>query len=517
MRAPNVRASMILRLQPVGGALSAVVLALAAATAASVLVPGFHLRFTSLASELVVDTVGVAVTVVVAMLSWARFREDRQPIALFQSAAFLVLAIGNAARLLLLIAGLHIVVGRGLQDPGQAPLSIFIAAHLAAAGLLVLGGSVSPAATWFGRGIVVVGGSAVAMAIVAIALGVGSDRLPPFVIVERAGPGLAGLERSMASLTPLGVALEFMAGGMFLLGAFLSLRLRNNDGSNANVYRALGLVFAAFSQTFGAGETIGVITGGDVLRIAFGVTVLVSVQAQTRAALFRLRGANDTLTRLSRVQVDRGALEERARLTRAHHDGLAQELWVAKLKTGRLAALPELGHEARALSAEIEHAVDAGLADAQQAVAALRLSGSATGTLSELLARTVTEFGDRFGLRVEFEWDAGVAQLPPRVQAEALRVVQEALTNVRRHADATVARVHARIDHGDLVLVVADNGKGFDLDTVGTSAYGLASMRERAALIGGQLRIDSRPRDGTRLSLVVPLKLHGALAAAPTL
>jgi signal transduction histidine kinase len=92
--------------------------------------------------------------------------------------------------------------------------------------------------------------------------------------------------------------------------------------------------------------------------------------------------------------------------------------------------------------------------------------------------------------------------------------VQEALTNIRRHADATVARVHASIDNGDLLLLVADNGRGFDPDLVGTRAYGLAGMRERAAMIGGQLRIDSRPRDGTRLSLLVPLRIHGGMPPA---
>ncbi len=68
-------------------------------------------------------------------------------------------------------------------------------------------------------------------------------------------------------------------------------------------------------------------------------------------------------------------------------------------------------------------------------------------------------------------------------------------------------RVRAGVEAGRLVVVVGDNGCGFDPESVGRTAFGLASMRERASLIGGELHIDSRPRDGTRVSLLVPLVL----------
>ena len=174
---------------------------------------------------------------------------------------------------------------------------------------------------------------------------------------------------------------------------------------------------------------------------------------------------------------------------------------------GRLSVLPDLGLEARALARELGEAIDAGLAEAQHAVAAMRLPGEPTGTFGELMSRSVDEFADRFGLRVEFECEHGLPGLSARAQAEALRIVQEALNNVRRHADATVVRVRAGVEAGRLVVVVGDNGCGFDPDTVGRTAFGLASMRERAALIGGELHIDSRFRDGTRISLFVPLVL----------
>ena len=94
--------------------------------------------------------------------------------------------------------------------------------------------------------------------------------------------------------------------------------------------------------------------------------------------------------------------------------------------------------------------------------------------------------------------------LSARAQAEVLRIAQEALSNVRRHADATVVRVRASMEADRLVVSVRDNGRGFDPASVGQVAFGLASMRERAALIGGELSIESAPGDGTLVTLVVP-------------
>jgi signal transduction histidine kinase len=85
-----------------------------------------------------------------------------------------------------------------------------------------------------------------------------------------------------------------------------------------------------------------------------------------------------------------------------------------------------------------------------------------------------------------------------------LRIVQEALTNVRRHADATVVRVATEGQSDAAVVSIADNGRGFDPDDVPADRFGLKGMRERAELIGAALAIDARPADGTRVTLRIP-------------
>jgi two-component system sensor histidine kinase DegS len=168
--------------------------------------------------------------------------------------------------------------------------------------------------------------------------------------------------------------------------------------------------------------------------------------------------------------------------------------------------MPDLGGEARTVCDELAGAIDAGLADARQAVMALRLGSEPVASLRELMARYVDDFGDRFGLRVEFECEGELPRLTPRAEAELLRIAQEALNNVVRHADATVVRVRVGVVDSHLELVVGDNGIGFEPFEVTDGCFGLASMRERALIIGGELTIDSRPQDGTRIQVSVPVR-----------
>jgi signal transduction histidine kinase len=95
--------------------------------------------------------------------------------------------------------------------------------------------------------------------------------------------------------------------------------------------------------------------------------------------------------------------------------------------------------------------------------------------------------------------------LPIDAQGELLRMVQEAVNNAVKHADATVLRVRAAVDAGRLVVAVTDNGKGFEVESVVGRGVGLDSMRERALLIGARISVESEPGGGTRVEILIPL------------
>jgi signal transduction histidine kinase len=481
-------------------ALAAVVAVLVLSMAAVIAVPALEIWIVAPDLDLVLDTVTTLVALSVAALSWVDYRQRGGSVALFQAAAFLVLGIANGLGVALVVGGLGAGAGMALSAPGQAPLYVFTAARLIAAALLIVGGLCSLGDRRPGRPRTVVVGSAIAMVAVIALIEARSGSLPSL----RSAVALGSLPAS----TVLGAAVQVIVAALFLWAAALSRRLYRRDGSVGLAFLAVGLAIAAFAQAQAAinpGTYAGLVTSSDVLRLAFDMTLLTGILAMEGATLAGLRAANADSERLRTLDVQRAALDERAHLSRELHDGLAQNLWVAKLKAGRLATLPDLGQEADALVGELKDAIDAGLAEAQQAVTALRVSGEPAGPLWEVIARYVDDFADRFGLRAEVECPSGRSGLAPRAEAELLRIAQEALTNVHRHADATVVRVRAAVEDGRLELLVGDNGRGFDPDTVGAGSYGLASMRERAALIGGELKVDSRPRDGTRIRVLVPL------------
>jgi hypothetical protein len=94
-------------------------------------------------------------------------------------------------------------------------------------------------------------------------------------------------------------------------------------------------------------------------------------------------------------------------------------------------------------------------------------------------------------------------------------VISEALTNVRKHADATMVRVNADVQDSDLVVSVADNGRGFDVEDAAGQGLGLQGMQERARLIGGTLIVMSEPSGGTTIELRAPLPAAPLAVAMP--
>ena len=195
--------------------------------------------------------------------------------------------------------------------------------------------------------------------------------------------------------------------------------------------------------------------------------------------------------------------DDRARLARDLHDGLAQDLWLARLSAARLAGNVSLDDAARALCADLIRTLDAGLAETQAAIAAARGEPGTAMTLATQVARRVHDFRDRFGLPIECAIEDGAA-VPPRVAVEMQRVLQEALHNVRKHARARRITVRLAYRANAVVLSVTDDGIGFD-PSVESVGFGRQSMADRARAIGARLRVVSTDGRGTLVLLRVPV------------
>jgi PAS domain S-box-containing protein len=201
------------------------------------------------------------------------------------------------------------------------------------------------------------------------------------------------------------------------------------------------------------------------------------------------------------------ALDERTRLAREIHDTLLQGFTGIALKlvaaTSRLPGPPETVASLR----DVIDLAQKTLVDARRAVWDLRSPAGAGVDFTATLRTAAEDCARGTGLTLEYEVEGEPRPLGPDVEGTCVRVVQEAITNVVKHAGATTVRVHAAFGERRLLLAVTDDGHGFDmashLPTFG-GHWGLLGMRERASRIRGKLRVRSAPGEGTEVMLRVP-------------
>jgi signal transduction histidine kinase len=467
--------------------------------------PRFIVRSPNL--DLVLNTLTAVAGAGAAALAWIRYRIEREASAIFESSAFLVLFVTRALLIAVALSGHPDRIGLTLDAPEQWPIYGWTLARVATAILLILAAAATLTRSKRVPGPAIALQLGPAVAILAILATLPSiEASLPRLIGPTGFAALKGDASVMPGMDPAGLAIQGIVALFYLRGAQLYREIYRQRGRRYAGYLSIALIVAAFSQLHWAilpGIYTGVVTADDLLRATFSVILLLGIDAQSRADVRALRLANARLHALRTADAERAALEASARLAREVHDGLSQDLWLAKLTQARLAKVPDLPDDARILNNDIGDAVDRALGGARAALATMR-TGSDGPTVGESLERAVEDFSERFGIRTEFKASGAAPALPSRTAAEILRIVQEALTNVRKHADATVARVSVTWGRTDFEVIVSDNGRGFNPASVDGSTYGIRGMHERAGLIGGEILIESRPNDGTRIHLRVP-------------
>lgn len=257
--------------------------------------------------------------------------------------------------------------------------------------------------------------------------------------------------------------------------------------------------------------TVGRLT--ENLLVAFLLLVLAYIFAEI---LFRVLGSlqAEALAREQDLLTMNGVMQERERLSRELHDGVAQ--LVADLLL-RLDTIKELVEADRQQEAEAEldrlHGVaDEIYEDIGESITGLRTNVTERG-LIRALQDYVEQFEERHEIPVSLRTDDAADQLPPLAAFQLFRLIQEALTNVRKHAGAREATVTLTSNGPDqLRVVIADDGQGF---TPGSQKngkarpLGLTSMRERVAALGGNFDVNSPPGSGTQVIATIPIPRTG--------
>jgi signal transduction histidine kinase len=284
---------------------------------------------------------------------------------------------------------------------------------------------------------------------------------------------------------PLLLSTYALAGVLFALAAVGLARSATRDSDELMLWFSGGAALAAVASLhyflFPSRFSDWVYTG-DLLRVGFYALLLV--------------GAAREIERYWEERAKAAVLEERRRLARDLHDGVAQELAFIWRQTRRIAA-GQNGPVVATLSGSVERA----LHESRRAVAALRAAPNQS--LAAAMSEAVEAVAARVGTTAIVDVDEDLV-VPPELREQLLRIACEAVANAGRHGRANVVRVDV-FGGGSPRLLVVDDGVGFDpTEPLREESFGLLTMEERARALGAKLRVTSRPGDGTRVELALP-------------
>jgi signal transduction histidine kinase len=278
---------------------------------------------------------------------------------------------------------------------------------------------------------------------------------------------------------------------------------------------------AAWTVLFYAATSLNILTspGGDnLVPLLFNVAVFMlcgmfgNNLRQTELARRHNQQLVEELQAAQRQLQELAIAGERNRLAREIHDGLGHYLTATTMQIqGAKALLDNTVAATQAPAALValgkaETLLQEALADVRRSVAALRATSAVNRPLPAAVAQLVSEHRagapSGLGLEVQFELQGEPRPLNSLAELTLYRVAQEGLTNVRKHAQATSVEVTLSYRPDKVRLDIRDNGRGVDQATGG---FGLLGLRERVQLQGGVMAIDSRPGQGFRLEVEIPV------------
>jgi signal transduction histidine kinase len=437
---------------------------LGAALALFVAYPSLRNTYSLPHVRLVLDTAVMLAAGIVALLAGIRFSVDGRRLDLFLCGGFGAMAAGTLAFSIAPVLGnepLH-------RTEAWAAIGgkLFAMVLIAAAG--------------FSKRRTSAGGRALGEMLIAVAILLTLS----WGVAHQLGSSLPPLTDRMGGDQPFllmgALATQALLSLIAMVGFGLRFRSRGNDLDRWLALGATLAVFAELHYVFTPLLSSRYVSQGDFLRVLSYGVLLVGVWRAIRFAEF-----------------GRAVAEERARVAREIHDGLAQYLFAVSTHASMLESGAD---DPKTTLARLKEAAAAAQQEARFAVLALSSAGG-SAPFDSALRRYVDFLTADGALEVDLEIEDGI-RLAPDEQIEVFRIVQEGLANARKHAGARRAKVRIAERGGERFVTVVDDGSGFDEDEI-AAGQGLKNMRARAASIGGGFRLVSTPGRGTALEVVL--------------
>jgi signal transduction histidine kinase len=250
-----------------------------------------------------------------------------------------------------------------------------------------------------------------------------------------------------------------------------------------------------------AGFLLAAVGFGGLFSWFIGATINQSNERQE--LIDELRRAQASLAASEREQ---GMLAERQRMAGDVHDTIAQEftsiLMALEVAHTRLTSRPD---EAATYLELARTAARKGLGESRRIVHAMRPELLAGRSVQEALETLTGQWSQQTGIRTAFTVDGDLLQIGRDQEVAVFRALQESLTNIRKHANATRVDITLSFLGDEVILDVRDNGDGFATAHIHTGV-GLETMRERARQLGGRLDVETSPGEGVALSFALPVR-----------
>jgi two-component system, NarL family, sensor histidine kinase LiaS len=297
------------------------------------------------------------------------------------------------------------------------------------------------------------------------------------------------------------VAALWISGGncviLFLFAAYFAIK---------NAYELKGKLsmISAFIGNLRSGRFPGKITNeanDEISRIIYEINLLSDhIQNQVQS----LQKLADEKSLLAQQAHSAAVMEERQRIARDLHDAVSQQLFALNMMSA--AACKTLEHSPQAAKIQLEQisgiSVKA-LGEMRALLLHLRPVQLQEDSLCDGIIKLLKELKTKTSLQFQASIDE-VAGITKSAEEHLFRIVQEAVSNVMRHAEASKVKVELREEGAFIYLYISDNGKGFDPQDVKMVSYGIKSMEERCKEIGGVFQIRSKHREGTYIDIKVP-------------
>jgi signal transduction histidine kinase len=439
----------------------------AGATLALVLVASLNFAYRAPALHVALETTAAIAASAAAFLLLGRFWRTGFLDELILSAGLFLLALSNFA-----FATLPAVFD--LQSSRVSVWSMLftalVAAFLICAAALLPRRRIAVGRRWP----VVIFGSALGLAV--------AGSLPMVLFPSLLPHGIAASVSTGDAHPSLAGGLQLALALLYILAALGFTRRNRLTNDELSGWLAIACILSGASHInyfFHPAALSSWVYTGDVFRLGFYLALLI--------------GAAREIASYWTSVVAAASLEERRRLARDVHDGLAQEIsFIAR----NVRLLHERGAEPQ-LVERILRGVGRAQEESRRVVGAL--AARPDESLDQALAQAVQEAAQRYGASVDMELASGIA-LSPREKEAVIRIASEAVANAAQHSGAEVLRIYLERADAGVRLGVEDDGSGFDEDQP-KRGYGLVTMKDRAEALGGKLRVDTRRGAGTKVEL----------------